>query len=109
MSQYYFSESGGYGDRDDMTEDTEWTMIIPTGHWSVGMWDLVKECDDNVRYNMAKHFSINIHEISKGVCKECKLPVEHLQGQYLRGIDPELQVEYGDWATDAWTIKDENE
>lgn len=109
MSLYYFSKQGMYGDAKDVGEDTDWQMIIPTGHWNADMWELIHGWADEHRYELARHFSMNIHEMSKGVCKGCTLNEERLDGQYLRGIEPVVTIDHSDWATDAWTINDKGE
>jgi hypothetical protein len=99
MSQHYFTKSGEYNFRDKLPDDaTDW-MIIPTDHWTLHMWEIIWNIDDDKRYSMAEHFSINVHRLSNGKCKVCKLNAEQLDGQWLVG--QEISVDYDGWATNV--------
>jgi hypothetical protein len=80
MLYYFHRESGNYGPRDEMTDDTEWTFIIPTSHWTDEMWDLIVECSNDDREYYATHFSMAIHKgyDESGVCDECHLTSDEL-------------------------------
>lgn len=109
MSQHYFSTQGAYGDRYEMTEDTEWTIIVPTGKWTTAMWDLIENTEPTKRIVVAKHFNVNVHEIKKEVCKGCNLNAEQLANQWLVGVETHVTPDYSDWTTDAWSIGDTDE
>jgi hypothetical protein len=84
MSQHYFNKDGSYGLATiEVYESGNFNMIIPTGHWNQDMFELIAGWANEHRYDLAKHFSVNIHEINKGVCQFCTLDAERLDGQYL--------------------------
>jgi hypothetical protein len=107
MSQYYFTKSGDYGPRHTMPKDSVKWMIIPTSHWTEHMWIVIKNATNELRYDVANHFSINIHSISKGVCKGCKLNPEQLEGQWLIGI--EQSIDYENWKTNVSELVEQGE
>lgn len=72
--QYYFSKSGKYGPRSEMTKETEWQMIIPTwAYFTPEVWELIEAADDSARYELARHFSIGpgVHRYTARKCTTC--------------------------------------
>jgi hypothetical protein len=97
MTQYYFTQSNEYGIRDTLPDNATGWMIIPTDHWTPDMWSLMHS--SNAKYELASHFSINVHNMSNGKCKECKLNTDQLTGQWLVGQD--IAIDYTGWATNV--------
>ncbi|CAB4128964.1 hypothetical protein UFOVP223_44 [uncultured Caudovirales phage] len=89
--QFYFHrETGNYGIRDEMTEDTQWTCIIPVGHWTKNMWKVIDDSSVKDRYPLVNHFSMGIHYPS-WKCETCGLSKEQLpEGTYYREITESL-------------------
>jgi hypothetical protein len=87
---YFHRDTGAYGLRHEMTDDTPWNMIIPTSHWTKYQWEVIKNTMPKARYDMAGHFSVNVHYPS-WKCETCGLSKEHLPvGTYYREISEAL-------------------
>ena len=83
MTQHYFNKDGSYGVATVKIYETgNFNMIIPTSHWNQDMFELIAGWANEHRYELAKHFSMDIHELTKGVCRTCTLDLERLDGQY---------------------------
>lgn len=114
MSLYFFTKDGSYGERTEesdeqyATEGSGW-MAIPTSHWNQDMWELIHGWADEHRYELAKHFSMNIHHMSKGECKVCTLDAERLDGQYMIGAEPMPDIDYSGWATNVAELVEQGE
>lgn len=93
MTQHYFAKTGEYGLRETLTDDTQWDMIIPTWHWSEPMWNLMESTTTSKRYDLATHFSINVHRVFSGKCQVCKLSNGELEGQWIVGDKPTNEEE----------------
>jgi hypothetical protein len=84
MSQHYFNKDGSYGLATvHVYESGNLNIIIPTGYLTQPIFQLIAGWANEHRYDLAKHFSMNIHELHKGICQFCTLNAERLDGQYL--------------------------
>jgi len=100
MNQHYFLKSGEYNHREFLPDNATSWMIIPTDHWTLEMWRIIWDIADDRRYEMAEHFSINVHNVSKGKCSKCGLYPDQLEGQHLVGLDLPGMT-YDDWQTNV--------
>jgi hypothetical protein len=78
---YYFNTDGSYGKRTE--ETTDFNIAVPTSNWTQDMLELIAGWADEHRYDLARHFNVNVHYMSNGVCTVCTLDAERLDGQYL--------------------------
>ena len=87
MSNYYYHNNGDYGPVENMDEDTEWTMIVPTFHYTREMWNAIHKCPDGLRLGLARHFGVSIHDFGYekelDTCNDCHLTVEELNIEQL--------------------------
>jgi hypothetical protein len=83
MTQHYFTKTGEYGLSEDLPDDVRDWMVVPTGHWTIEMFELMESTTPVERFDLAKHFNVNVHRIFAGECKVCKLSTAELDGQWL--------------------------
>lgn len=83
MTQHYFTMTGDWGLREYLDEETLDWMVVPTGTWTREMFDLLDDLEASKRWDMAKHFNVNVHRIFYGKCQVCKLSTSQLEGQWL--------------------------
>lgn len=83
MTQHYFTERGDWGLRENLDEGTLGWMAVPTGTWTSAMFQAIDDCLNSERFDLAKHFNINVHRIFTGKCQICKLSSADLDGQHL--------------------------
>lgn len=83
MTNYYFTERGDYGLKESLPEGTLGWIAIPTSSWTPSMWEVMETKAPNGRWDLAKHFNINVHRIFTGKCQICKLSIDELDGQHV--------------------------
>jgi hypothetical protein len=80
---YYFGKDGQYY---NVTDNPDWSggFAIPVWNWTPAMWALIERTKPSKRYELANHFSLNIHLIDNSyVCKWCQLNKSELDGNYV--------------------------